>query len=248
MEFEARVVGKGRADPNKWVVVDHQRVKGADYSGRKLDKFCSIGSRFESCHFDKVRIVDASFAEGRETSEYVDCSFDGARMTMGPGGYARFVRCRFCGVDMRDWFCFAVELVDCIFSGSLRGSYFNGTVPEEKRQYAGRVQNEFHGNDFSGMEFVDVGFRSGIDLTKQRLPSGPGYVYIPDAGMALQRARLTVIHWEDVERRRLALVEIKILEQNVAAGQRQLFLRPADSYPALGKEVVDSVVSVLMSE
>jgi hypothetical protein len=41
------------------------------------------------------------------------------------------------------------------------------------------------------------------------------------------------------------MVEIKILERSVAAGQRQFFLRPAEAYKALGKDAVDQLYGLL---
>lgn len=247
MDYQVKVVGKLRIDEKQRVVLDHHQLQGADFSGRKLMQFSSVGSRLEACRFVKTKIEDAAFGAGRETSEYIECVFDGARMCFGPGGYARFVRCSFCDVDLRDWFCFTVELIDCTFSGRLRRSFFNGTVPEEKRRVVGRERNEFRGNDFSATTFIDVGFRSGIDLTQQQLPSGPDYLYLADAAVALQRARADVIGWDDLDLRRRAMSLINTLEERVAAGQKQLFLRPAD-YTTPPRKAVDSVMTLLRGD
>ena len=131
MKFEARVVGRAKIREDRRVFLDHAHLVGADFSGRRLDSFGAYGSRLEKCRFDKSRIDSASFGEGKEVSEYVDCSFDGARFCPGPGGYYRFVRCSFKNVNIYDWFCFAVELVDCTFSGKMRGAVFNGTPHDE---------------------------------------------------------------------------------------------------------------------
>jgi hypothetical protein len=117
-------------------------------------------------------------------------------------------------------------------------------VPVEKRAAAGRDRNEFHDNDFSAMTLIDVGFRTGIDLTQQRLPSRPEYLYVPDAAAALQRARASVIGWDDLDLRQSAMVFIKILEEEIAAGQRQFFLRPAD-YASIRKDALAAVVGCL---
>lgn len=247
VSFQANSVGKARIDETKRVVLDHEEVHGVDFSGLKLVQFSAAGSRLEACRFDKTKIEDASFGAGRETSEYVDCSFDGARIRFGPGGYARFVRCSFRDVDLRDWFCFAVELVDCTFTGRLRKAFFNGIVPEDKRSSAGRERNEFRGNDLSAMTLIDVAFRTGIDLTQQKLPSGPDYIYVLDAAEAVQRARASVIGWDDLGLRKPAMTLINLLEEDVAAGQRQLFLRPAD-YTKLGKDAVDAVMALLRGQ
>jgi hypothetical protein len=244
VSFQAHSVGKAGIDDSQRVVLDQEDLHGVDFSGRKLVQFSASGSRLEACRFDNAKIEDASFGSGSETSEYVECSFDGARIRFGPGGYARFVRCSFRDVDLREWFCFAVELIDCTFSGRLRKAFFNGTVPEDKRASAGRERNEFRGNDLSAMALIDVAFRSGIDLTQQKLPSGPDYIYVPDANEAVQRARASVVGWEDLGVRQPAMTLINLLEQDVAAGQRQLFLRPAD-YTKLGQDEVDAVMALL---
>jgi hypothetical protein len=88
----------------------------------------------------------------------------------------------------------------------MRHSFFNGTVPEDQRAFVGRERNEFRGNDFSGMKLEDVSFRIGIDLTQQCLPSGPEYLYLPEAAVAVQRARTEVVQWDDLDRRREAMV------------------------------------------
>lgn len=247
MSFESHSVGKARIGENQRLVLDHERLHGADFSGRKLVQFSAAGSRLDACRFDKAKIEDASFGAGQETSEYVECSFDGVRIRFGPGGYSRFVRCSFRDVDLRDWFCFTVELIDCTFSGRLRKGFFNGTVPEDKRAVAGRERNEILGNDLSAMTLIDVGFRTGIDLTEQKLPSGPDYVYVPEAAEAVQRARASVIGWDDLSLRQPAMTLINVLEEDVAAGQRQLFLRPAD-YGKLGKDAVDAVMALLRDD
>jgi hypothetical protein len=238
-----RVVGRGKIDPKKSVVLSREKLREADFSGRRLEYFSSEASRLEACRFDKARIESASFGAGRAPSEYLECSFDGARIRFGPGGFARFVRCSFRDVDLRDWFCFAVELVDCVFTGRLRHSFFNGTVPEDQRAFVGRKGNEFRGNDFSGMKLEDVSFRTGIDLTQQRLPSGPEYIYLPDPATAVQRARAEVVHWDDLDRRREAMVFINGLEEDVEKGQRQLLLRP-DDYSRLPKDAKDALEDV----
>lgn len=88
-----------------------------------------------------------------------------------------------------------VELIDCTFSGQLRKAIFNGTVHEDDRLNAGQERNKFHGNDFSAMRLIAVDFRTGIDLTRQKLPSGPDYVYVPNAAEAVRQARAAVLGW-----------------------------------------------------
>lgn len=226
------------------LTVDHEQVRGRDYSGRKLFSFCAIGSRFEACRFDKVDIDDGSFGAGREMSEYIDCSFDGAQIR-GCGTYVRFVRCSFRNVILRDWLCFSVEMIDCIFSGRMRGAFFNGTVPERNRQNVHRERNEFHGNDFSAMDLIDVDFRTGIDLTQQRLPTGPDYLYLPNAAVTVERAKSDIARWQDSKLKEQALSFVDIQDEQVnKGGQRQLLLR-ASTYGSASREMIDAVFAVL---
>jgi len=193
MRIEARSKGRITIPDDQRVVLDHARLDGENYSGRTLLQFASIGSHLHACNFDRVQIQSAAFGSGRETSEFVDCTFNGARMTMAPGRFSRFVRCAFHNVNIRNWICLTVEMIDCKFSGRLNTAIFNGAVPEDERAVIGRVSNEFHGNDFSAMDLIDVGFRTGIDLTKQILPSGEDYLYLPQAAAAVAQAKSRVV-------------------------------------------------------
>jgi hypothetical protein len=248
MRVVARVVGRRDVPDDQWIVVDHAQLLGADYSGRKLEKFASIGSRFERCNFDNAIIVDASFGSGKDPSEFLECTFNGAQMNMNAGGYARFVRCSFRESDLRNWICFAVELVDCTFSGKLRMAIFNGSVTGEYQTFVRRDRNEFHGNDFSGMKCTDLTFRRGIDLSKQRLPSGPEYLYLPDAAVAIDRAFADVVRWKDPSHQKRALNLLNVLKEDVQDGQRQLLLRARDFYRKPPHEAVDRVFELLARE
>jgi hypothetical protein len=154
------------------------------------------------------------------------------------GGNARFVRCSFKEVDLRDWFCFKVEVIDCVFTGRLQGVVFNGTPHPDENGILHRKQNEFRGNDFSGAELIDVAFRTGIDLSKQQLPSGSDYLYLPDAREAFNRARGEVVSWTDVDLRLAVLQSLRSFEWELNGGQEQLLLRPKDysSYSELRKQ------------
>jgi hypothetical protein len=118
----------------------------------------------------------------------------------------------------------SVEFVDCVFSGKIQKAVFYGSIAEHQRVALGRAKNEFRGNDFRECELVDVDFRSGIDLTNQKLPTGSSYVYIPQASETLTRARGAVMRWTDLELRRNALAIIQTFEMTVSGGQAQLFV------------------------
>jgi uncharacterized protein YjbI with pentapeptide repeats len=247
MRIGARSKGQITIPDDQRVVLDHARLHGENYSGRRLLQFASIGSHLHACNFDQIQIQSASFGGGRETSEFVECTFTGARMDMGPGGFSRFVRCSFRDVIIRNWICLSVEMIDCTFSGRLETTIFNGTVPEDKRALIGRASNEFHGNDFSAMDFRDVGFRTGIDLTKQTLPSGGDYLYLSHAASAVAQAKSRVARWEDAEMRRAARAIIQGLEYELSGGQQQLLLRASDSYGMSGipRKAVDDLFALL---
>jgi hypothetical protein len=244
MWFDARVVGKRKLNDDQVVVLDHIVLDGADFSGRKLVQFSAAGCRFTNSDFTLMSIDDGAFGAGRDRSEYLDCHFDGSRITFGPGGHARFVRCSFGDVDLRDWMCSTVELVDCTFSGVLRTAVFNGTVPREQQKSVGRDRNDFRGNDFSACRLIDVGFRTGIDLEAQRLPTGPDYLYVHRADRALAAARTKVDAWADAGKRSQIAGFMRLLEMNVAGGQSQLFLS-ADTYSSVDRGVLDEVFEIL---
>lgn len=205
-------------------------LEGANFAGLKLKQFTATESSFRRCSFDAIRIEQACFGGGTKPSEYTDCSFDRARIRAIAPGVARFMRCSFRDCLIRDFFGMAVEFIDCVFSGRIEGAVFRGSVPEEDRALFGRVMNEFRGNDFREAELRDVAFRGGIDLTKQKLPEGEGYLYVPDAADVLQRVRRNVVGWRDLDSRRQVLAILEGLESDVEGGQAQLFLS-LDSVP-----------------
>jgi hypothetical protein len=246
MEYKAKVVGRRDIPQDQRVVLDHVQLTGEDYSDRTLAQFGTVGCRLVDCHFNGVRIDCAQFGAGREMSEFVGCTFDGARL-VGVGGLSRFIRCSFRDVDGRDWIFNRAELIDCTFTGRLRHAIFSGTVPQQFRIDAGRERNEFRGNDFSGLELIDVTFRAGIDLTQQRLPSGAQYIYLADPGTIVNRARSQVATWPESRDRRTAIGILDDLAEEVRGGQRQMLLRLADylRYGSLSREGVEKAFALL---
>ena len=250
MRIKASSKGSFKIPDDQRVVLDHARLDGENYSGRTLLQFASIGSHLHACNFDQIEIQSAAFGGGRETSEFVDCTFDGARMNMAPGGFSRFVRCSFQNVKIRNWICFTVEMIDCTFSGRLDTAIFNGAVPEDERAIIGRACNEFYGNDFSDLDLRDVTFRTGIDLTKQILPSGKDYLFLPYAAVTVSRAKSHVIGWSDEEMRRGAMAIIQGLEYELLGGQQQLLLRTSDrdGISGIPRKAVDGLFALLRDD
>lgn len=239
-------------DDGQRVILRRARLVGADFSGRKLVEFASEGSRLERCRFDGTKIDYAVLGSGGRLSEYVGCTFDGARIRFGPAGTCRFVGCSFREVDLRDWFCFRVELVDCVFSGRLRKVVFNGRPVTSDRPSARRVRNEFRGNDFSQAELIDVSFRTGIDLTEQQLPTGPDYIYVANAEAALPRVRDEVTRWPDPEQRRLAMVLVNIIQEDLDRASDSSFcaattthaIRPTTPYSTSSASTAESCIGI----
>ena len=163
-------------------------MTGADFSGKGLESFCAIGSRFEGCSFSRVKIGSAVWGGGRKRSTYLDCSFDGAKFRSIVPGNARFENCKFRDVRIYEFLAHDVELVNCVYSGRIDRGFLNRTRHRQGRSFFSRRRNQIVNNDFSGCDLVDFTFRGGVDVTLQKLPSGPKDLYLADASSALERA------------------------------------------------------------
>lgn len=188
-----------------------------DFGGRRLDRLVIARSTFDRCRFDGIRVKDVSLGGGGEPSVFRDCSFDGARFTRTLPLLVRFERCTFRDVVMRKWVTTDVEFVDCVFSGDLRELTVSG---------AGERPNEIIGNDLRDAIMVGGGFRAGVDLTRQRLPTDPRHVLVPDPGVTLPAAAAAVREWPDAEARLDAQSTLNVLAQDVRSGQEQVLLCP----------------------
>jgi hypothetical protein len=248
VEIRARVKGRVDVPEDTYLTLDRTELVGETFAGRKLDQMNVSASSFTRCEFTDMRIGNWITGSGRTTATtYTDCVFDRSRIRFNPGGLARFERCSFRDVDLRDWMCFETELVDCLFAGRMRRSFFNGSVREEFVAALGRTANEFTGNDFSGMDLIDVGFRTGIDLGRQRLPAGEQYLYLADAERALERAREQVVASGQVRLRGEhgdVVPVIDVALKTVRNGQRQLLLRK-DNYSRIPKDELDRIFDIL---
>jgi hypothetical protein len=92
---------------------------------------------------------------------------------------------------------------------------------------------------------VDVAFRTGIDLSLQRLPTGPEYLYLPDAAVAIGHAHAAINEWYDASLRERGLSLLNTLAIDVEGGQRQELFRANDYYGIDPREVVDGVFAAL---
>lgn len=243
MDVNARSVGRTRVPDESRIVLTREHKVGADFTGRVLEQVSIEGSLLEGCRFDNSVIRSASFGAGRAVSQYIGCSFDKAKITMGPGGYARFVDCTFDGTVVENWTCFAVELIGCTFSGTIRRSVFNGTRRPRDVEVVGAELNRFEDNDFSRSRLIDVGFRTGINLAGQQLPRSAEYVYLPDAREAVLRAREAFNSWTDPDIKKRVRGVLVVMEEDVAGGQEQLLIRPKD-YPAKSRAAIQELLRI----
>jgi uncharacterized protein YjbI with pentapeptide repeats len=241
MEVTARSLGF-QSPRGERFVTSRETFRDVDFRGRKLlGGFSSEGSRFIGCRFDSAVIDSASFGAGRLMSEYRGCSFDSARLSMGPGGFARFVDCSFEKTNIDSWFCYNVELIDCTFSGRLRKVVFNGAVRSEDQPYVGRTVNRYEGNDFSRAELVGVSFRSGIDLDLQKLPTGDGYFTLDRAGLESLRPLVSRFHGSDASEAEFFL---SLREEYMDEGQEKILVR-VDDYPRSRRHVIRALRDAL---
>jgi uncharacterized protein YjbI with pentapeptide repeats len=251
----ARLGKRRRIRDSDFLTLDGEDLVEEDFSDRKLEGLSISDSRFSRCRFERMDVESASFGDGLMMSEYTECSFDGSRFEGTSWGRARFVRCAFRDVRLKGLFGFDAEFVDCVFTGRAEGLVFNGRPitgmeqvqaladkvadlldPAERAALQERIDrappdrsvNEFRGNDFSGMDLVDVAFRGGIALTEQRFPADDGYVIVADARGAIVRAREQVRFWEDDADREFALAILRDRMKEPEEGQEQLFMRADD--------------------
>jgi uncharacterized protein YjbI with pentapeptide repeats len=240
--MKARVTGTMGGAAAATVNLDRVSLVGEDFSRRTLDHFRALSCSFTRCDFRWVRAQDMCFASGMETTLYRECAFDGCKLAISVVGPARFEKCTFLDVDIKGLLCPDAEFVDCRFSGILRGAVFVGKT-DETYAALGRARNEFHGNDFSSATLRDVSFRNGIDLSEQVLPTGDDYLMIRNAGDVLQRAIRSIADWPQAQRKPAELV-FRVLSEDVALGQRDLFITK-DMCSHLPRDLQDRIFSLL---
>ena len=216
---------------------------GRDFGHQLVDKFSAVNCRFVDCSFEDANFAQASFGAGLEESVYTDCSFAGATITATAPGNARFERCEFTDVRINEFFGLEAQFVDCTFSGDLRKCVFQGKILEADREWLDCEFNNFHGNDFSQARFTDVGFRGGIDLSKQQLPLNSNYILIADAEAFLRELRGAYLEERDLKLREKVFSIIRILQYDVDEGQTQLFIS-SDNFPKSLRQIAATVLSL----
>ncbi|MDO4258070.1 MAG: hypothetical protein Q4C87_00960 [Actinomycetaceae bacterium] len=171
--------------------LSHEQLRGEDFSGLKFDNLDIWDSTFEDCCFDRIKARVFGAAAGGKVSEFIDCTFRRAMLSkLALGGRARFIICSFDNARLTNWICESVDFIDCTFDGaSLRSMQIWGSINEPAigKSPAKHWTNDISGNDFSQAKICDIDFRTGVDLTQQKLPTGPDYLYTENVPAALDR-------------------------------------------------------------
>ncbi len=184
-------------------------VRVADFRRVTFDQFAPEGCTFEHCDFSGQtldRRYQPLFSSRRQTV-FRDCSFEGADLTGVRPGQARFERCSFDNAKVDAWESFTAEFVECRFAGRVLNVRFYGRpwgANADKLDPA-RTVNAFTGNDFRKADLMGVTFIHGVDITKQRWPTGPEYVMLDRIHQRLAKARVGVLEWRDHKARQEAL-------------------------------------------
>jgi hypothetical protein len=186
-----------------------------DFSGLRFQLFQTERCRFLDCDFSDVQVEWLPFGDGG--SLFRDCNFREA--SIGDFGHVRLERCDFTNADLKGWFTWDADIVECRFAGRVRGVVFNGRDLESSRQ------NEFVGNDFRGADLDDVAFRLGIDLDAQLLPEEPEYIRIRNLPPAVNQARDEIRQWPKPDRE--AAEQMLDVLEGVYEGEPDVFTKRA---------------------
>ena len=141
------------------------------WDNESIGHFVPVGCRFINCNFKGINFNGGCFGGGKEDTVYLNCNFDQTKIEYVSVGCARFEACSFKNVNINDFFAMSAEFVNCIFSGRIQATVFNGSVQKDLVVALGRSNNQFEGNDFSMATLNDVAFRTGVNLELQKLPT-----------------------------------------------------------------------------
>jgi hypothetical protein len=193
--------------------VEFRGIQATDvgFKGARFWWYLAGSSTFTSCDFSHVRIEAGNLGMDPATI-YRRCRFDGADLRNANPLFARFEQCSFDGADFRGFRSFYAEFVECHFAGRIVSAKFFGR-PEgltEPPPLLKRQTNEFRGNDFREAELIDTGFVHGIEIKAQQWPQSDAYVMLDRIHERIQKARATVLSWQDDNARKEALLMFQI--------------------------------------
>ena len=219
MKLRVNVTKKGQINPAdlRMLTIGKEVVTGRRYADLELDGFQVGESKLTSCVFSNIRSSSVSFGAGQKQSVYTDCVFERCEFEVAAAGNARMIRCEFRDCVLKRILGVALELVGCRFvDTTIKESVFHGTVSQRSGAYRSRQVNEFRNNDFSGATLEDTGFRGGIDLAAQRLPTGKGYLLVNDIPRARQTARVLIASLGPSDRKLMEkfLIYLELAEKN----------------------------------
>lgn len=219
------------------VLLQHATVADVDFGRASFDRLAPTGCTFVSCDFRKATLDKKLLPlfRAKERNVFRGCRWDGVDLRGVDPRASRFEACVFDGADMSGWSATTAEFIDCHFGGRTAHVRFYGRPwgPAAAELEPKRTVNEFHGNDFSQAELVDVTFVMGIDIGRQRWPDRPDYVRLDRIHQRLTRGRSDILRWKDLERRGEALQMLQSLsflymQQNDVVSRR---VEPGSSTP-----------------
>ncbi|GAA3044297.1 hypothetical protein [Actinokineospora globicatena] len=215
------------------------------FAGLDLDYFNGLAARFDRCSFDKIRIRQACFGAGVDDTEYVDCTFDGAHIGALSPGVARFERCTFRDSRLVKWLCDTVEFIDCVFTGRISETNFAGAISPMNARLVGRTVNRFEGNDFSDATLVWVGFRGGIDLLDQKLPTSGAFL-VEDGDVVVPRMIALAEAWPESRAKVQVVSFLESLLFKLRNGQRHVLFTAATwaGKTYAGLDIYDRIVEL----
>jgi uncharacterized protein YjbI with pentapeptide repeats len=200
--------------------------RNLDMAGIVISVFIARECSFDSCNFTGTRFGAGYFgggeAAGFSQTVYRNCYFDRCGLDGIGFGSARFERCSFRDVRLRKWLSFSSEFIDCVFAGDIPEAAFLGRSPLRSKS---RQQNDFRGNDFSGVRFGSVEFRGGINLSSQRLPTGDGQVLLDRRSERTTIVLAEISAWTNQVESRSAAQYLQIFTGSRYDGQEQLYIQ-----------------------
>jgi len=194
-----------------------------DFSGVGVRSLRTTDSVFEACVFRNFDVRQWTSVMPGARSIFRDCRFEDFAAAVTVIGDVRFEGVEFGpSTHLGEWFSNQAEYIGCQFQGRIQKGWVSA---HDERLYAatGRHRNEVVWNDFSQCDLVDFGFRGGVVLDKQRLPSGPDYLTLSSPVAALSAA-WGAISELPTELQPFARGVLRMLELRVEQGQSELFL------------------------
>jgi hypothetical protein len=211
---------------DKSISFKDREFKNEIISNRRLESLNIINARVNDCIFENLDINELLTGGGKTESFLENCRFINSKFNF-LGGFATLINCSFENVTIGEMFALRMQFINCKFSGKLKKVVFNARVPKSYRVLVGRDKNIFEGNDLSEAFFDDVGFRGGIDFTKQKMPKTDDYVYIYDPEI-IKRAKNRLLEVKNKNYTEDLLSWINGMEYDMERGQKHFFIKLSD--------------------